>query len=135
MGQSQIELLQEIYDLWGRGDYTRGDFLHPDFELSYAGGFLDEGVFRGPREAWLGWKQWQDQWSSWRYESTRFVELDDGRIAVFIDIHGVSRSTGLELSSESGNVWDFEDGLVRRLALYAHRDDMVRDLGLDGDQS
>lgn len=131
MGERERALLERIYAQWGRGDYTSGEFLHDDFTLVITSSLLDEGVYRGPREAWRGWKQWLGQWSSWEYEAKEFIEVDDTRIAVLIDIHGTSRSTGIELDAESGNVWEFEDGLVKRLALYGHRDEMLRDLGLD----
>jgi ketosteroid isomerase-like protein len=124
-------LLEKIYAGWGRGDYSRGEFLHPEFELVFARGFLDEGVFRGRAEAWRGWREWLDQWESWHYTPVEYFELDDDRIAVYIAMSGVSRSTGVELQAESANLWEFEDGLVRRLVLYAHREDMVRQLGLD----
>jgi ketosteroid isomerase-like protein len=131
MGERERALLEEVYAAWGRGDYSRGEFLHPDFEMTFATGFLDTGVFRGRREAWRGWKEWLDQWETWQYTPTRCIELADDTIAVFIDMRGVSRTTGLELESDSGNLWEFEDGLVRRLTLYAHREDMTRQLGLD----
>lgn len=128
---SRRTLLDEIYAAWGQGDYSRSDFLHPDYELVFASGFLDTGVFKGWTEAWRGWKEWLDQWESWRYVPTRYIELDEDRIAVFIDMQGVNRTTGLELASDSANLWEFEDGLVRRLTLYAHREDMIEQLGLD----
>jgi ketosteroid isomerase-like protein len=131
MGERERALLEEVYAGWGRGDYSRAEFLHPDFEMIFAAGFLDTGVFRGRREAWRGWKEWLDQWETWRYTPTRYVELGDDTIAVFIDMWGVSRTTGVELESQSANLWEFRDGLVRRLTLYAHREDMISQLGLD----
>jgi ketosteroid isomerase-like protein len=127
----RIELLKEIYAAWGRGDYSRGEFLHPDFELVFAPGFLDVGAFKGSAAAWRGWKDWLDQWETWHYEPVHYIELPDGRIGVFIDMRGVSRTTGVKLPGEGANVWEFDDELVRRLVLYAHRADMLRDLGLE----
>ena len=65
---SETELLERIYAEWGRGDYSSGEFLHPEFELTFAPGFLDEGVFTGPAEAWRGWREWLEQWETWNYE-------------------------------------------------------------------
>ena len=45
MSQADVELLQRIYAHWGRGDYSAAEFLHPEFELIFSPGFLDEGVF------------------------------------------------------------------------------------------
>jgi len=125
------ELLEEIYALWGRGEYSDTHFLHPDFELTFAPGFLDTGSFHGIDDAWRGWRGWLAQWSTWRYEPVRYIPLDDGRMAVFIEMHGVSKSTGVELESMAANLWEFEGDLARRLKLYAHREDLVRELGLE----
>ena len=128
---SETELLERIYAEWGRGDYSSGEFLHPEFELTFAPGFLDEGVFTGPAEAWRGWREWLEQWETWNYELVRFLELEDGRIAAIIDITGIGKTTGIELSFRSANLWEIEDGLARRVRLYAHHDDLLRELGLE----
>jgi len=128
---SETELLERIYAEWGRGDYSSGEFLHPEFELTFAPGFLDEGVFTGPEEAWRGWREWLEQWETWNYELVRFLELEDGRIAAIIDVTGIGKATGIELSFRSGNLWEIEDGLARRVRLYAHHDDLLRELGLE----
>lgn len=131
MSGGHMELLERIYAEWGGGDYSNGDFLHPDYELVFHEGFLDTGTYKGWAEAWRGWKGWIDQWESWQYVPTRFIELDERRVAVLINIRGINRATGIEVESESANVWEFEDGLVRRLTLYAHREDMEREVGLE----
>jgi ketosteroid isomerase-like protein len=128
---SGIELLERIYSEWGRGDYSSGEFLHPEFELTFAPGFLDEGTFEGPAETWRGWREWLEQWETWNYEVTRYQELDDGRVAAFLHITGVAKSTGMKLEFHSANLWELDDGLARRCRLYAHAEDMQRELGLD----
>ena len=130
MPRPELDRLREIYAAWGRGDYSRADFLHPAFELVFAPGFLDEGRFSGVADTWRGWRGWLEQWETWHYEPVRYVELDDGRIVVFIDMTGVSKASGMELSSEAANLWEFEDGAPRRLVLYLHREDLLRELGL-----
>ena len=131
MAKTAQAVLEEVYADWGSGDYSKSHYLHPDFELVLAPGFLEEGTFLGREAAWRGWKNWLDQWASWRYKPVGQVDLDDGRIAVFIDIEGVSKTTGLELSQHAANLFEFEDGLVKRCVAYAHRDDMTRELGID----
>ena len=131
MSDREIRLLEQIYAEWGRGDYSRGDFLHPDIEMRLTDDFLDTtGVYKGVREVWRGWRAWIDQWESWEYTPTRMMELGNGRIVAFIDLHGIGR-TGLEVESSGGNVWEFEGGLVKRLTVYAHREEMLRELGLE----
>ena len=124
-------LLEAIYADWDRGDYTRTDWFHPDFELVFAPGFLDEGVFQGLEEAGRGWRGWLGQWALWRTTATRYIELDEHRFAVVCHIEGTSKTTGVELAQEGGNIWEFEGGLPRRLVIYAHERDLLRDLGTD----
>ena len=125
------ELLDGIYAEWARSEYARTDWMHPDFELVFAPGFLDEGEFRGVDEASRGWLGWMGQWTTWRTIPERFIELDDGRIAVLCQLEGVSRTTGMELSQAGGNLWEFADGVPRRLVIYAHARDLLQDLGID----
>ena len=125
------ELIIRIYAEWLSGDYSRGDFAHPGYELVFAPGFLEEGVYRGSSAALRAWKGWLDGWESWEYTPVEWRELDENRILVLIDIDGVNKSTRMKLSVKSANLWEFEDGLVRRLTLYAHREDLFRDLGLE----
>lgn len=131
MTPARIAVIEQMYAEWGGGDYSNGDLLHPDYELVFARGFLDEGAHSGWQAAWQGWKGWLDQWASWDYHPIEYIEVDDNRIGVLVDIDGVAKSTGMPLEVKTGNLWEFEDGLVRRLTLYAHREDMLRELGLD----
>ena len=131
MDPARIDLVKRVYAQWGSGDYSRVDFLHPHYELVFARGFLDEGVHSGWTAAWRGWKGWLDQWELWTYDPVEFIDIAEDRIGVFIDIDGVAKTTGMPLTVKSSNLWEFEDGLVRRLTLYAHREDMLRELGLE----
>ena len=129
VGQNEMEVLREIYSCWGRGDYSRVDFFHPDFELVYAPDFLDEGVFKGLEEAGRGWRQWLGEWSSWQATPTKFIELE-GRVLVLAVVEGIAKASGLKLSADAANLWEFRDGLASRLVIYAHAENGLRDAGI-----
>jgi ketosteroid isomerase-like protein len=131
MSQAEIDIARRIYERWGKGDYSSAELLHPEFELAFAPGFLDEGVFKGQAEAWRGWRDWLDQWKTWTYDVRRFLDLGDGRVAVFIHMRAVAKTTEMELNFNTANLLEIEDGLARRVRLYAHAEDMMRELGLD----
>ena len=131
MNEAQIAIIKQMYGEWVSGDYSNGELLHPDYELVFARGFLDEGAHSGWKAAWQGWKEWLDQWESWEYHPIEYIDAGPDRIGVLVDIDGVAKSTGMPLEIKSANLWEFEDGLVRRLTLYAHREDMLRELGID----
>jgi ketosteroid isomerase-like protein len=119
--------LEEIYADWSRGDYSRTDYLHPEFELVFARDFLDEGAFRGA-DATRGWQDWMSQWSSWCTTPLEYLTETAHEMAVRIQVDGVSRSTGLELTQESGNLWVFRDALPSRVTIYAQVATLLQDL-------
>lgn len=131
MNESQVAIIEQLYAEWVGGDYSNVELLHPEYELIFARGFLDEGTHPGWRAAWRGWKGWLDQWESWEYHPVGYVEAGPDRVGVLVDIDGIAKSTGIPLEVKTGNLWEFEDGLVRRLTLYAHREDMLHELGVE----
>ena len=130
MNETQIDRLREIYADWGRGDYSRSDYLHPEFELVYGSDFLDEGSFKGLAAASEGWRGWLQQWSSWTARDLDYKALGD-QILVLIEVRGVGISTGLELATLSANVWQFRDGKPFRVTLYTHPETPLREAGID----
>jgi ketosteroid isomerase-like protein len=130
MGEAEVARLHEIYADWTRGDYSRTDLLHPDFQLEFAEDFLDDGVFEGIEAAGRGWEQWTSQWASWRTTPGRFIDLGD-RLLVLIRVNGIAKASGMELSQASANLWEFRDGLPSRLVIYAHEARALRDHGIE----
>jgi ketosteroid isomerase-like protein len=131
MSDDRVEKLKELYADWGRGDYSRTDFLHPEFELMYGSDFLDEGDYKGQAEAARGWQQWLSQWSFWSSTATGY-EVVGERVLVLIDVKGIAKSSGIELGYSSANVWEFRDGMPWRLTLFTQPETARRELGLDG---
>lgn len=127
MADAEKALLEEIYADWSRGNYRRTDYLHDDFELVYGRDFLDEGEFHGQDESGRGWREWLAQWSSWTATPLEYFEAGD-RIAVRIEVRGVSKSTGMTLTQESGNIWEFREGLPSRVTLYTRIATLLEDL-------
>jgi ketosteroid isomerase-like protein len=130
MGEAEVARLQQIYADWERGDYSRTDLLHPEFQLEFAQDFLDEGVFKGIEAASRGWAQWSGEWATFRTTPGRFIELG-ARVLVLIRVDGVAKASGLELSQASANLWEFRDGLPSRLVIYAHEAHALRDNGIE----
>jgi ketosteroid isomerase-like protein len=124
------ELLDEIYADWARSEYARTDWMHPDFELVFAPGFLDEGEFQGKDDVSRGWRDWLAQWSWWTATALEYIEAGD-RIGVRIQVDGVSKSTGMSLSQESGNLWEFRDGQPFRVTLYTRASTLLEDLAAE----
>ena len=128
MGDAELALLREIYAEWARGDFRRTDCFTPDLELVYGRDFLEEGEFRGEQDVSRGWRDWLAEWASWRATALEYIDAGD-RVGVRILVEGTSKSTGLELAQESGNIFEFRDGLPCRITLYTRATTMLEDLG------
>lgn len=129
MGAAEMDLLHEIYADWAEGNFRRTDLLDPDYEIVFARDFLDAGTYHGPEEAMRGWRDWLDEWSSWRVTALEYIPAADDRIGVRIQVDGISKSTGLELTQESANLFDFRDGRPYRITLYTRFETLQEDLG------
>jgi ketosteroid isomerase-like protein len=128
MGEREMALLHEVFTDWEAGNFRRTDYFDPDFEVVFARDFLDEGVFHGPDEATRGWRMWLAQWASWRVVALDYTDLHDGRICVRIRVEGISKSTGVKLQQESGNLFEFRDGRPYRITLYTRYETLSEDL-------
>jgi ketosteroid isomerase-like protein len=130
VGRAELAVLRQIYGDWERGNFRRTDYLARDYEFVFARDFLDGGRFRGDEDVSRAWRAWVDQWASWRVIPLEYLEVGD-RIGVRILVEGISKSSGMTLTQESGNVFDFRDGLPWRITVYTRSETMLEDLGLE----
>jgi hypothetical protein len=130
MGEAEMELLREIYSYWAKGDFRPTHFVQPDLELVYGSDFMEEGSYKGLAEVSVGWRVWLSGWKHWSASATEYIPVGD-RVLVFIDVHGVAKTSGVEMERMSANVWEFRDGLASKITLYARRETALHDLGLD----
>jgi ketosteroid isomerase-like protein len=131
---SNLDLVRSIYADWGRGDFSRADWAHPEFEYVVVGGLEPRSGtgLAGMTEAMRGvLSAWEDH----RIEAVECRELDDERVLVFTRASGRGRASGLDLAqlrAEWIDVLRVRDGKVTRLVTYADRDRALADLGLEG---
>jgi hypothetical protein len=130
MADPRMALVREILADWEQGNFGRTDWFTPDYELVFARDFLDSGEYQGFDDVSRGWHTWLDQWSSWRVIPLEFHDVGD-RIGVRIRVEGISKSTGIALSQESGTVFDYRDGVPCRITIYTRWQTMFEDLGLE----
>ena len=74
---------------------------------------------------------------AWRLRLDRLgrSELADGRVLVFNRLGGRGRGSGLEVGpteTRGANLFELEDGKVKRMVLYWECERALADLGLDG---
>jgi hypothetical protein len=90
------------------------------------GGGLAEGI-----EGFIAlWRDYLTAWESWVVSPVGFTEVDDERVLVLLDYHGRSKTHGVEMALEGGNLLTVRDGRVARVELFLRRPDALAAAGL-----
>jgi ketosteroid isomerase-like protein len=127
-----LDLVRSIYADWERGDYSSGDWAHPDIEFAVEG-WLEPGTSTGVATMAQRSRELQDVWQDLRMKAVEYRELDEERILVFFTGTGRGKTSGVDveqLRTPGANLFHIHDHLVRRLVLYFDRATALADLGL-----
>lgn len=130
---ANVDLVRSIYADWERGDFGSADWAAPDIAWTYADGpsartwVGHQGLIDGSRE-------WLSAWEDFRNHPERYIELDDGRVAVLVGYGGRGKSSGVDVARIGGglHLWEVSEGKVVRLTFYFERDRALAELGLGG---
>jgi ketosteroid isomerase-like protein len=130
---ANLDLVRSIYADWERGDFSRADWAHPEFEYVVVRGPEPvSGIgLAGMAEAMRGVLS---VWDDHRIEAVECRELDNERVLVFTRASGRGKASGLDLAqmrAEWIDVLRIRGGKVTRLVTYADRDRALADLGLE----
>ena len=112
--------------------------VHPDFVTIHdpraAGlgmsGPQGPGMSEGVEGFIALWRDYLSVWESWVVTPTGFVDIDDERVLVLQSFKGRSKTHGIELELDGGNVVTLRDGKLARLELFFHRQDALEAAGL-----
>jgi ketosteroid isomerase-like protein len=134
VGQGDVEFLREVYEEWGRGDYSR-DFFAPDIAAN-ARGFVDmDGGQRGIEDVIATQRDWLRQWERpFVVEADEFIDAGPC-VVVFIRWRGRGRGSGAEVEAEGAHVWELRDGKAVRWEIYRDRAKALAAVGLAADAS
>jgi hypothetical protein len=88
-----------------------------------------DGVHEGPDGIRRFFAQIEDAGPDFRIETER-LELVGDRVLALASVHASGRSSGVEMTLETGNVYEFEGDRIRRVRIYAERADALREVGL-----
>jgi ketosteroid isomerase-like protein len=128
-----LGLVRSIYAAWERGDFTSGEWAHPEIEFVMADG-PDPGSWTGIA-AVGGWlRERLSDIEDYRIHVDAYRELEDGRVLVLVRASGRWKTSGLELQrmrTEGVNLFHVSDGKVTRWVRYLDRERALADLGLE----
>jgi ketosteroid isomerase-like protein len=126
---ANVEVVRSIYAAWGRGDFSRAEWAHPEIEY-----VLPDGPEPG---SWMGITQmaqaFRDQlraWEDYRVEASDFRELDDQRVLALVHFRASGKTSAVEVDQEGAEIFHLREGKVTRLVAYWGRDRALADLGL-----
>jgi hypothetical protein len=81
--------------------------VHPDFETVTVPGQIP--------------LDWLSAWESWVVTPTEFVDVDENRVLVLIEVRARSKTHQVEMPIEGANLLTLRDGKLARLELFFER--------------
>jgi ketosteroid isomerase-like protein len=122
MPRSNVDVLREIYDHWGRGDWHyRPTVYAQDFEWGWSEEFPGiAGVYHDPVTPSRRLQEWLSPWERWTVEVDKYVEQGD-TVVVLTRYRGRGKGSGVEVDVEGAHVWRVRDGMAVRLEVFADR--------------
>jgi ketosteroid isomerase-like protein len=119
-----LETLRAAYREWARGDFSRDDFIDPEFESRSFGVGPDWiGEIKGREHVAAEMANWLAAWERpLVIEAEEFSQSGD-RILVLVRWKGRGRGSGIEMEAEGAHLWTFRDGLAIRFDVYRDREE------------
>jgi ketosteroid isomerase-like protein len=119
MSAADLEVVQEMYGAFNRGDYERATaMLHEDAELYQPTEMPGADSYSGRQEFARGLALWLSGFEpGFEYRVTEVVNAGD-RVLMRIVYHGRGRASGVELEEEWFNVWEVRDGKPFRCRIF-----------------
>jgi ketosteroid isomerase-like protein len=137
VSSANLDLVRSIYAAWERGDFSLGDWVHPEIEYVHADGPAP-GSWTGPAGMAEAWRNFLSAWEDFHAEADEYRELDEERVLVLAHVSGRGKTSGFEVGrapAKGANVFHIREGKVTRLVLYWDRERALADLGLASETS
>jgi len=132
MIHSNAEALHEVYEHWGRGDWTRRfEVYADDFEWGWSPEFPGlAGVYRDDETPSTRLHAWLSPWDHWRCEAEDYVGSGDV-VVVLARYRGRGKGSGVQVDVEGAHVWRMRGRKAVRLEIFADRRLALASVGLD----
>jgi ketosteroid isomerase-like protein len=135
MSSQNVETVRRSFEGWNRGDVDAWlEGAHPEIEWSSAVVRRVEGadtVYRGSDGMRRYWDEWHAVWDI-TIEVTETHDLGESVLA-FARLHTRGRGSGIGVDQPVGYVFEFDDGLARRVRAYLDPEQAIEAAGRAGD--
>jgi ketosteroid isomerase-like protein len=75
-------------------------------------------------------RDWFSAWETWVVTATDFIDVDENRVLVMLDIRARSKTHQVEMPVEGANLLTIKDGKVARWEFFFDRDQALKAAGL-----
>ena len=133
MSQENVETVRRSLAAWDRGDFD--GFVHdwhPESEFFSAFMVQGEGdvrAFRGSQGMRQYWDEWHSLWDL-RVEVSETRDLGD-TVLVVAGMKVRGEGSGVEIESPLAYVYEFDDGLFRKVHTYLNLTEALKAVGLE----
>jgi hypothetical protein len=76
------------------------------------------------------WRDWLSAWEAWVVAPDEFIEVDENRVLVLIEVRARSKTHHVEMPIQGANLLTLRDGKVARLELFFNRTKAFEAVGL-----
>ena len=76
------------------------------------------------------WRDWLTAWESWVVTPTEFIDVDEHRVLVLLNIRARSKTHQVEMPMEGANLLTLKDRKLTRLELFFDRGEALKAAGL-----
>lgn len=125
MASRSRQLVERIYAGWSRGDFSSGEWAHPDIEFEVGESPIPRQWGAGAMRA--AWQDWLGSWDDFRAEPLEYLERED-RVLVIVRLTGHGAGSGVELDQVGASLFFLREGRVVRLLLTSNREQALEAL-------
>ncbi len=121
-------------------DANLGPFVEPNFEIVTVPGQVPVSgagtkgasppVAYGLDGFVSAFGDWLTAWETWVMSPTDFIDVDENRVLVMLDIRARSKTHQVEMPVDGANLLTLRDGKVARVELYFDRSQALEAAGL-----
>jgi hypothetical protein len=121
-------------------DATLGPLVQPDFETVTVPGQVpvsgadaqdaSRPMVHGLDGFVSGFGDWLSAWETWVVTPTDFIDVDENRVLVMLDIRARSKTHQVEMPVEGANLLTINDGRIARIELFFERGEALEAAGL-----
>ena len=132
---SALEALKTAFEPWVHPEFQT--VIDPRYQMLLgepgepaAGSSLQVAAFSGIDGFVSTFGEWVGGWERWVVTPTDFIDVDESRVLVALEISSRSKTQQVNITAQGANLLTFENGRLTQLELFLSRAEAFRASGL-----